>query len=202
MEHPARSWRGGGRAAEANACDRAISIQGSRSEQSKGLPTAMPGHDSGFTLIEAAVAASILIMIITGFGYTLGGTFNGSHDNLVAQEATALAVEQIEYARSLPWDDVAMTSLATGAPAMDQTQGVLLAAEADLDEDESLVVDEDGRVSPTEVETIDGQSFTIWRYVSDAGGGIRRYLVIVEWSIDGVVSNHRNSTLISEASTR
>lgn len=168
------------------------------------LPRAMhrgPGHDSGFTLIEAAVAASILIMLVAGFGYTLGGAFNGSHDNVVAQEATALAVEQIEYARSLPWDGVAMTSLATGAP-MDQTQGILLADEADLDEDESLVVDEDGRVSPTEVETIDGQSFTIWRYVSDAGGGIRRYLVIVEWSIDGVVSHHRNSTLISEASTR
>lgn len=162
----------------------------------------LSSHDSGFSIIEAMVAASILLVIFAGFGTTLGGAFNGSRDNDVAQEATALAVEQIEYARSLAWDGVAMTSLASGAPAMDQSQGTLLADEADLEKDESLVVDEDGRISPTEVETIDGQSFTIWRYVSDAGGDIRRYLVIIEWHLDGVVSYHRNSTLISEASTR
>lgn len=162
----------------------------------------LTSHDSGFSIIEALVAASILLVIFAGFGTTLGGAFNGAHDNDVAQEATALAVEQIEYARSLTWDGVAMTALAPGAPAMDQTQGILLAEEADLEADESLIVDEDGWISPNEIETIDGQSFTIWRYVSDAGGGIRRFLVIIEWNLDGVVSYHRNSTLISEASTR
>jgi type II secretory pathway pseudopilin PulG len=162
----------------------------------------LTSHDSGFSIIEALVAASILLVIFAGFGSTLGGAFNGAEDNDVAQEATALAVEQIEFARSLTWDGVAMTALASGAPAMDQTQGVLLADEADLVEDESLIVDGDGRISPKEIETIDGQSFTIWRYVSDAGGGIRRFLVIIEWQLDGVVSHHRNSTLISEASTR
>lgn len=162
----------------------------------------LTSHDSGFSIIEALVAASILLVIFAGFGSTLGGAFNGAQDNDVAQEATALAVEQIEYARSLTWDGVAMTALASGAPAMDQTQGVLLASEADLEADEALIVDEDGRISPKEIETIDGQSFTIWRYVSDAGGGIRRFLVIIEWQLDGVASHHRNSTLISEASTR
>ncbi|MEX0825188.1 MAG: type II secretion system protein [Acidimicrobiia bacterium] len=162
----------------------------------------LTSHDSGFSIIEALVAASILLVIFAGFGTTLGGAFNGAQDNDVAQEATALAVEQIEYARSLTWDGVAMTALASGAPAMDQTEGVLLASEADLEADELLVVDDDGWISPKEIETIDGQSFTIWRYVSDAGGGIRRFLVIVEWNLDGVVSYHRNSTLISEASTR
>jgi type II secretory pathway pseudopilin PulG len=162
----------------------------------------LTSHDSGFSIIEALVAASILLVIFAGFGTTLGGAFNGAHDNDVAQEATSLAVEQIEYARSLTWDGVAMTALAPGAPAMDQTQGILLAEEADLEADESLIVDEGGWISPNEIETIDGQSFTIWRYVSDAGGGIRRFLVIIEWNLDGVVSYHRNSTLISEASTR
>jgi type II secretory pathway pseudopilin PulG len=162
----------------------------------------LTSQDSGFTIIEAIVASSILIVIFAGFGTTLGGAFNGARDNNVAQEATAVAVEQIEYARSLTWDGVAMTALASGAPAMDETQGVLLATEADLAANELLVVDADGRISPKEIETIDGQDFTIWRYVSDAGGGIRRFLVIVEWHLDGVVSSHRNSTLISEASTR
>lgn len=162
----------------------------------------LSSHDEGFSIIEAIVAASILIVIFAGFGSTLGGAFNGSHDNDVAQEATALAVEQIEYARSLAWVGVAMTAVASDAPGVDPTGGILLAEEADLEESEALIVDEDGRIAPTGVETVDGQSFTIWRYVSDAGGGIRRFMVIVEWQLDGVVSYHRNSTLISEASTR
>lgn len=163
----------------------------------------LTSHDAGFTLIESVVAASILIVLFVGFGSTLGGAYSGSRDNDVAQEATALGVEQLEFARSLAWDEIAMTSVASGAPAVDETAGVLIASEAGLAQDEALFVDEaNGRIAPLEIETVDQQSYKIWRYVTEAEGGLRRVVVVVEWTLDGVVSHHRNSTLISEAATR
>lgn len=157
--------------------------------------------DAGFTLIEAVVATFVVILLFTGFGRAMDAAFDGSAENAAAQEATAIAVEQMEFVRSLTWPEIAMTGVPTDMPMVNRQTMQLLAAEADLDEDESLVTGEGALVAPFAVETVDHTTYSVWSYVS-AAGGLRRLVVLVTWEVDGVVTTYRTSTLISEVSTR
>jgi len=159
--------------------------------------------DGGFSLVEAIVASFIVVVLFAGFGRSLGTAYLGSKDNAAAQEATAIGVEQLEFARSLDWFHIAMSAVDAEAPLIDDTLGVLLASETGLDADEPLVVDpEDGLIEPTGSETVDGVNYSVWRFVSDAPDGLRRVVVLIEWQAQGAVSRHRTSTLIAEAATR
>lgn len=158
--------------------------------------------DLGFTLIEAVVATFVVILLFTGFGRAMGAAFDGSAENAAAQEATAIAVEQMEFVRSLTWPEIAMTHVPTGIPMVNRETSQLLAAEADLDGDELLVVEGSGLVAPMTIEAVDMTSYTVWSYVSEAGGGLRRLMILVTWDVEGAVTTYRTSTLISEVSTR
>lgn len=159
-------------------------------------------RDDGFSLIEAVMASFIVVLLFAGFGKSMSVAFSGSHDNAVAQEATALAVEQVEFVRELGWDDIAMPYVPDSAPLVDSLTSTLLADEAGIAADEPLHVWSAGLVYPEATESVDGSSYTIHRYVSEADGGLRRIVVLVTWEVEGVVSSYRTSTLISEVSTR
>lgn len=149
------------------------------------------------------MASFIVVILFAGFGRSMGTAYLGSKENAAAQEATALGVEQLEFARSLDWARIAMSGVAEDAPLIDAGQRVLLGEEAGLDADESLIVDSaDGLIAPVGTETVDGVAYTVWSYVSEDPNGLRRVLILIEWAANGSVSSHRTSTLISEASTR
>jgi len=173
-----------------------------RPRTSHGL-LGMLGATDGFSLIEAVVASFIVVLVFAGFGKGLGVAYLGSKDNAAAQEATAIGVEQLEFARSLDFDHIAMSSMVHDAPLIDPDRGVLVGGEAGLDRDEDLIVDPvGGLLGPTEIQTVDGVIYSIWRYVTDASQGLRRVLVLVEWDGGADAASHRTSTLISEAGTR
>lgn len=159
--------------------------------------------DDGFSLIEAVVASFIVVLVFAGFGRGLGVAYLGSKDNAAAQEATAIGVEQLEFARSLAFGQIAMSGVDDQAPFIDPLAETLLGAEVGLGADESLVVEAGiGVISPTETASVDEVTYSVWRYVSAAPQGLKRVLVLIEWSERGEVLSHRTSTLISEAATR
>lgn len=158
--------------------------------------------DDGFSLIEATMASLIVVLLFAGFGKSMSVAFSGSHDNAVAQEATALAVEQLEFVRSLEWDEVALAEDPGAAPMVDAGAGTLRGTEAGLAADELIFVDDGGLVQPLLTEIVDGTPFSIHQIVSTASDDLRRVVVLVSWEIDGVVSSYLTSTLVSEASTR
>lgn len=159
-------------------------------------------RDDGFSLVEAVMASFIVVLLFAGFGKSMSAAFDGSHDNAVAQEATALAVEQTEFVRSLEWAEIALPYAPEQAPMVDNETGRVRANEANLDEDEDLYVDSNGLVYPYTTEVVDGTAYTVRSYVTQAGGGLRRLIVLVTWEVDGVVSTYKTSTLVSEVSTR
>lgn len=160
------------------------------------------GSDDGFSLIEAVVASFIMVVLFAGFGRSLGTAYLGSKDNAATQEATAIGVERLEFARSLAWSHIGMPSVADDSPLVDPSQQVVAAEPAGLDADESLVVDPDGLIDPVETESVDGVTYTVWSTVSSAPQGLRRLIVLVQWEVEGATASHRTSTLIAEAATR
>lgn len=159
-------------------------------------------RDDGFSLVEAIVATFVVIVLFAGFGRAMGTAFSGSMGNRAAQEATAVAVTQLEFVRSLAWSEIGMTHVPTGMPMVDRETYQLLADEADLDADEQLVVGGTGLIAPMTVESVDGTSYRVWTIVSQAGTGLRRVVVLVTWEVDGGFSDYRTSTLVAEAATR
>jgi len=81
------------------------------------------GHrtDSGMTLGELMIASSVLFVCLTALASLLGGSVISSRTARVRDEATNLANERIEVARSLPYDRVGLhyANGAYGDPAGD-----------------------------------------------------------------------------------
>ena len=105
--------------------------------------------DGGFTIVESLVASVVAIMIITAVGSAMAASFRGSRVNAVAQEATALAVERLEFGRSLTWNEIAMSAIVAGAPMLSSDGLHLDGASAGVPSDEALVVDPGGLVPPS-----------------------------------------------------
>ena len=168
-----------------------------------GRPRSRGCAEDGFSLVEALMASFIVVLLFAGFGRSMGTAYLGSKENAATQEATALGVERVEFARSLDWAHIAMSGVAEDAPLIDPVEQTLVAADTALETNEPLVVDSaDGMVEPVGTETVDGVAYTVWSYVSEDPNGLRRVLVLIQWAANGSTSTHRTSTLISEASTR
>jgi prepilin-type N-terminal cleavage/methylation domain-containing protein len=159
-------------------------------------------RDGGFTLIESIVAMSIFLVLFAAFGMAMRAAWNGALINRSTQSATAIGVEHLERARSLAWDELALTHIDAGAPLIDASASLLLASEAEIEANERLVVASAGLVSPWAVEGRDGIDYTVWLYVSQAGDGLRRVLVLVTWQVGEAGLSHRASTLVSEVASR
>ncbi len=64
-----------------------------------------------------------------------------------------------------------------------------------------MVVDVDnGSLTPENIgsDVINGQAFDVYQYVSEAGTGLRRVIVYVEWQSRNLTHDYFTSTQISE----
>jgi type II secretory pathway pseudopilin PulG len=66
------------------------------------------GSDAGFTIAEVVIASSILLVCLTSLGGVLSGSVTSSSVARIRDEATNLANERIEIARSLAYDRVGL----------------------------------------------------------------------------------------------
>jgi len=164
--------------------------------QPAGAP--MSRTESGFTLVEAAVAAFLVVVFFLAFASSVDIAADNSRSNRFSQQATALASAEVDYARVLSWDELAMTAVDDAQPMLNAAKTHLLAAQAGLAADEPLVVDSGGIVAPKAVHTHDGQDYTVWRYVTDAGSDLRRLVVLVVWDNEGNEQTFQTSTMISQ----
>ncbi|MFQ5947843.1 MAG: hypothetical protein ACE5KX_03165 [Acidimicrobiia bacterium] len=154
--------------------------------------------ERGFGLVEALVAMVLVIIFFVIFGQTFGGALRNSAGNRLRQQATSIAMQELEFGRSLTYIQLAMSSVDPSAPMLDASQTQLLASESGLAADEPLVIDGAGLVAPSGSETIDGQQFQVWRYVTQAQPGLKRLVVLIEWEVGGADSSFQASTLISQ----
>ena len=157
-------------------------------------------RQSGFTLIETAVAALLVVIFALAFASGIDSGVQATRGNLLRQQATAIVNTEFEALRNIPWDLVAMSSIDGAAPMLNATDDTLLGAEAGLASDEVLASWPDAAIAPSSVVTVDGQTYQVWRYVTHAGGGLRRFVVLVEWSGEGVLETLLSASLISELS--
>jgi Flp pilus assembly pilin Flp len=158
--------------------------------------------DAGFTLIEALVASLIAVVIVAAFTGAMAAAFRGARLTHASQSATALGVEHLEFARSLSWEEIAMTYVPAESPHTGSGGTVLVAEQGGLTTNEVLVVSETGAITPLIAEGVDTTDYTVWQYVTDAGTGLRRVVVIITWAHGDATFSHRAATLIAEVSTR
>ncbi|HAX82232.1 MAG TPA: hypothetical protein DCY40_06680, partial [Actinobacteria bacterium] len=160
-------------------------------------------RESGFSLIEVSVAASLVVAFALAFATSFGVAFGSTRGNLLRQSATGVVNEEFEYVRALTWTELAMSSVDTTAPLLDATKQLLVGTEVGFAGTEMLAVFADtGRITPWRKYVIDAQEYQVWRYVTHAGGGMRRFVALVTWSHDGASESLLSSTLVSEVTAR
>lgn len=156
------------------------------------------GAEGGFTLVETLVASFIATLLFVAFSMSMRHAFVESRDTRFRQEATSIAVEYVESARALEWPELAMITVDPSAPWIDPDGTLLLASEAGIDADEELLVLTSGQVVPLVTESVQDVTFDIWSYVTTTGDLNRRYVVVIEWAVDGTQHRLHMSTVISE----
>ena len=67
-------------------------------------------RDAGFTLIEVIVAMVITVMVMTSLTYAVVSSLKTIQQGKQRQSATALATQQLERLRAMPYDDVTLGS--------------------------------------------------------------------------------------------
>ena len=160
-------------------------------------------RESGFSLVEVSVAASLVVAFALAFATSFGVAFGATRGNLLRQTATGVVNEEFEYVRALTWTELAMSSVDTSAPLLDDTKQLLVGADVGFAGTETLAVFADtGLITPWRKYIVDGQDYQVWRYVTHAGGGIRRFVALVTWSEDGASESLLSSTLLSEVTAR
>lgn len=162
-------------------------------------------RDAGFTLIEVAVAMVISVILLIGLTFTVGNALRAVRHNRSAQQATALTLERLEFARSVPWGNLAMGDLAIPADPrlLSPTDRRLVGSTVDVPADELLVEDtSSGWVDTYRTETFDEQTFQVTTYVTEVDTDLRRVVAVVEWNVgDGDIRERHASTLISEVTS-
>jgi prepilin-type N-terminal cleavage/methylation domain-containing protein len=159
-----------------------------------------PSGEEGFTLVELSVAMVIAVIIMVAASTSLRGALSGSRMNRFRQEATAVAMATFEHARSLEWEQLAMSDLDPQDPWI--TDGVLPASASGLNEDEQVLECPTGVLAPVTTETIGQIPFTSRTYVTHVSETLRRVYVWVEWEIEGNPYQYRSDSLVSIVSAR
>lgn len=155
--------------------------------------------EAGFSLVEAAVALFISVLLFTMLGLALGVGFRSAHDSRVDQQGTSLAVEYVELSRSYSWDELAMTASIAGDPRLIDTPEKLRAdAMGIAPPNEVLVISPSGLVAPMLTETVDDTDFTVWQYVTQIDSELKRYVVFVTWEGAAGTREHHTSTVVAE----
>ena len=157
--------------------------------------------EDGFSLMESVVAMAVVIILFVSVAVSLQVIMRHQRDVRLRQQAAALVIQELEATRTVAWNVLAMGSTA----ADDFNDGTdLLGASVDLTADEPLVIDTaNGLVGYQDlaIESFDGQDFDVNRYVSDAGTDLRRIVVVVSWTANGVPHTEIASTLLAENGT-
>lgn len=158
--------------------------------------------ESGVSIIEAAIAMALMALVAGWVASTIGSTGRVLGETRAQEQATQLALESIEWTRSLSWDELRMAPAATSIdPNVDHGARTLLGTRFGLDVDEPLVEGgEAALVPPTVQETLGNDTFTINTYVTEIDAGLRRVTVEVRWQIADSPRRHVAGTLISEVS--
>ncbi len=162
-------------------------------------------RDQGFTLIEAAVAIVIAVILFVGLTQTLVTSFRHLKENRLAQQSTQIALEGVEFARSVLFAELAITPAAPGSDPNVLTGNRLDGSNFGLAADEDLVdvsTEASALIPYTYTETLDGVTFTVYNYVTEVQTSLRRVVVYVAWTANGNQRSHFTTTLISEVSSR
>ena len=102
------------------------------------------------------------------------------------------------------WDALFMSSTPPTSDPFVTAAGELFGAAVGLPSDEPLAIDTtDGVVTFQDLgfESYDGQDFDVRRFVSLADTELRRLVVVVEWSTNGVTRREVASSLKAELGT-
>ncbi len=159
--------------------------------------------EAGFTLIEVSVAAILVVLFSLAFASSFSAAFGASRGNMLRQQATAIVNEELEYARALSWPETAMTYVYTSAPMLNFSSDSLDGTEVGFAGYEVLaVLPSTGAVAPLRTYSVDGTGYTVWRYVTHSASGMRRVVVLAEWSDEGASETLLGATLVSEVSAR
>ena len=163
-------------------------------------PLARLRREEGFSLLELTVALMLAVVFMVAVAGTLRGALAASRSNRFRQEATAMAMESFEHARSLGWDFLAMDEIDPQAPMIDPETGVLLYYESGLASNEDLLVCATGQLAPKTVMTVEDITYTTWTYVTKVNASLRRVVVLVMWETEGEAFTHRSDSVISVVS--
>ncbi len=159
--------------------------------------------DGGFTLVEVSVAGILAISFILAASAAFGSAFRVTRSNNLREQATAVVSDQLEYVRGLTWSEVAMTTVYTDAPMLNDPGTQLVGSEAGFSGNETLFVQPaTGLVYPYGTYEVDGTTYGVWRYVTSGPGGTRRFVVLATWSNEGVDESLVSGTLVSEVTAR
>ncbi len=163
-----------------------------------------PLRDEGFTLIEVTVALAIAVVLLVGLTMTLGNTLRAVRHSRSFEQATSLAIERIEYTRSLKWENLSLAMTVQGADPLllDPVARTLDGYALDLPAAEVLVEDPgNGWVETYRTEEFDEQEFDVNTYVTEVTPGLRRVVVVVYWEIGTQRRDHVSTALISSVSS-
>lgn len=162
-------------------------------------------NEDGFSLMESVVAMVITLIIFSGVGVSLGAAMRHQHDVRLQQQATALAIQELEVLRGFgTWEELLLMSAPPGSDPFVTGGGELDANAVGIAANEPFEVDAtNGLVAYQDLafETYDGQDFDVYRYVSLADTDLRRLIVVVEWTSSGVTRQEVASTLKAELGT-
>jgi type II secretory pathway pseudopilin PulG len=157
---------------------------------------AFHNREDGFSLIEAAVALAISVVLFVLLAVSLQASQRSAAGSRTMQEATSIGTQYAELSRGLTWDELAMDAVESGDPRV--AGGKLLATVANLPADEDLVVDASGLIDGKVTETVDNTAFTVWQYVTVINSELKRVVIFVEWDNGGHTRVHHASTVVAE----
>ena len=172
-----------------------------------GQDVARARGDAGFTVVEALIASVLAAVLIFGLTMTVSSAFRSVKQSRVQQQATALAAEGLEFARSVDWAELATfpvhplsdPHVVGGTPTT--LNGPLLGLPAgetlvDVDSNPSAAIAREIN------ETWDDVQFGVFSYVTEVEADLRRVVVVVEWQVGGTDHVEWTSSLVSETTTQ
>lgn len=172
----------------------------SRAPSPRPIVRALGEDERGFTIVESVVAMILVVILFVGVAVTLQLSIRHQRQLRLQQQGTALAQDYVEASRALTWSELALDAAPPGS-VPNVVAGDVLATPFNLPTDETLYVDAtNGLVTAAGVgaETINGQVFDIYQYVSTIETGLRRFIVLVEWESRGLDHSYFTTTQISE----
>jgi hypothetical protein len=125
----------------------------------------------------------------------------GARDNRFHQDAVAVALTELEAARAVTWEELALTEVDATAPLLAASGVAVDGAALGLTSDEGLVVNGAGVVEPRSDLIVEGVPYTVWRYVSLPDRDSRRMTIEITWTDDGRDHSFLTSTLLTDATT-